>query len=195
MSTNTKTRPGRRSTRRGPSQATQDRQAAVELAITTIGDDTPDYAAFRARWGDRYAEANLARLWVQCPHATALHFLPTWRHLGRRVRAGEHAIWLKLPRNSHDETKITEANPTGAVFSGASWSALFDLSQTCETGDWTEDAPEADPDTLAEVRRLRAEALKLHPDVTGESGQAADRAFSAAWLAYETARDRLGGAS
>ena len=110
MATNTKSKTGRKQ-RRGPSQATQDRQAQVELAASTIDDEAPDYAAFLRRWADRYADANLARLWVQAPNATTLHKFGTWRGMGRQVRPGEKAVWLRIPHNGFDADKITETNP------------------------------------------------------------------------------------
>lgn len=188
MTVNTKSRAGRK-TRRGPSQATQDRQAEIELATAAINDDEPDFHAFLARWSDRYAEANLQRLWVQAPNATTLHKFGTWRGMGRQVRPGEKAIWLRIPHTSHDADKATEANPTGEIFHGAPWMALFDYAQTDALGeDFTEDAPGADPDALAEVKRLRFAATRLHPDMTGQDTAAE---FMRAWAAYETAKARL----
>lgn len=189
--TATRTRTGRK-TRRGPSPQTEARQAEIELAAATVNDDTPDYGIFRARWADRYSESNLARLWVQCPNATALHRFGTWRGLGRQVRTGEHAIWLRIPHNGFDPDKITEANPDGRVFHGAPWLGMFDLSQTSEIGDFDESAPGATEEQLAEVKRLRKAAVALHPDTT-MADTAAE--FMAAWAAYEQARTRLGGTS
>ena len=189
--TATRTRGNNRKTRRGPSQATQDRHAQIELAVTTINDEAPDFGAFLHRWADRYAENNLRRLWVQAPNATALHRFGTWRAMGRQVRTGEHAVWLRIPHNGFDPDKITEANPDGRVFHGAPWMALFDYAQTTALGeDFTEDAPGADPDLVAEVKRLRMAAVKLHPDATGQDTAAA---FMAAWARYETAKARLTG--
>src|SRR5450755_1382468 len=172
MSAATKTRKGSsRKTHRGPSQATQDRQDAVELAVQHI-DDTPDYAAFLNRWGTRYAEANLQRLWVQCPGATALHRFGTWRGMGRQVKEGQHAIYLRIPHTGFDPDKVSEANPDGKVFHGAPWMALFDYSQTKGLDDFTEEAsPQASPDLVAEVKRLRAAAMALHPDTTGDDSE------------------------
>ena len=193
----TKTKAGRKQ-RRGPSQATQDRQAEVELAAAAVDDEAPDYAAFLARWVPLgiYAEANLQRLFVQCPGARPrLHKFGTWRAMGRQVRPGQKAIWLRIRITGHDDDKITPENPTGEVFRAAPWCALFDISQTGEIGEeWTETAPDdADPADLAEVQRLRAEAVKLHPDTTGDSSQEAARAFSAAWDRYEAARAGMAG--
>jgi hypothetical protein len=187
MTTTTKPRAGRK-TRRGPSPQTEARQAEVELAASTVNGEAPDYLLFLRRWADRYAEANLARLWVQAPGATILHRFGTWRGMGRQVRTGEHAIWLRIPRTSRDEDKITPDNPDGEVFHGAPWMALFDYAQTEPIGDFAEDAPGADPDALAEVKRLRREAVKLHPDTTMADTAAQ---FMAAWAAYETAKARL----
>src|SRR5690242_1419351 len=120
MSTKTKPRAGRK-TRRGPSQATQDRQAEIELAASAVDGEEPDYGLFRARWADRYSEANLARLWVQMPGATILHKFGTWRGMGRQVKRGESAVWLRIPHTSHDEDKITPDNPSGEIFHGAPW--------------------------------------------------------------------------
>lgn len=182
--TATKTRKGSRKT----SQATEDRKAQVELAVTMINDDAPDFGLFLHRWGSRYNENNLRRLWVQAPNATALHKFGTWRGMGRQVRKGEHAILLMQPRNGFDADKITPANPEGKVFYGASWMALFDFAQTDPIGDFTETAPDADPDRLAEVKRLRMAAVALHPDVTGQDTA---KDFMAAWAAYETAKAQL----
>lgn len=186
----TRTRKGSRKARK-TSPDTEARRAEVELAVQHIDGEAPGYLAFRARWGDRYSEANLARLWVQCPAATALHKFPTWRGtFGRQVRKGEHAIMLRQPHTTHDESKITALNPTGEVFLGAPWMSLFDISQTSELGDFDESAaPDADPDQVAEVKRLRAEAIRLHPDTTGDPGTAP--AFMAAWARYEQAKAQL----
>lgn len=191
LMTTTKSRKGSRKSSRGPSQASQDRQAEVELLATQFDDQAPDYLSFRALWADRYSESNLARLWAQCPRATQLHRFGTWRGMGRAVRKGERAVWLRIPHTSHSEDKITAENPTGEVFTGAPWMALFDFSQTGELGeDFTEEAaPDASPDALAEVKRLRMAAVRLHPDTTGDPGTAP--AFMAAWAAYEAARDAL----
>jgi hypothetical protein len=43
------------------------------------------------------------------------------------------------------------------------------------------------------VKRLRAEAIKIHPDITGDASQGAARAFSAAWARYEQAKAYLTG--
>jgi hypothetical protein len=187
MATNTKSRAGRK-TRRGPSQATEDRRAEVELAASAVNDEAPDFRAFLHRWQDRYAEANLARLWVQRPGATCLHKFGTWRGMGRQVRKGESAIWLRIPHTSRDEDKITPDNPDGRVFHGAPWMGLFDISQTSDIDDFAETAEGANPDLLAEVKRLRMAAVRLHPDTTGADTAAA---FMAAWAAYETAKARL----
>lgn len=168
------------------------RRAEIEKATDAIDDDAPDFRAFLARWGDRYGVNNLRRLWVQCPRATCLHMLPTWRGMGRKVRPGQKAIWLKLPRKGTDPDQVTPENPDGEVFKGAAWTALFDYSQTDPVGDFTDRAPaDADPDLVAEVKRLRTEATKLHPDVNPDPD--AHMQFVAAWKRYEDARDRLKG--
>jgi hypothetical protein len=177
------------------------RRAAIQLAADAINDEAPDFKAFLARWGNRYAENNLRRLWVQCPRATCLHMLPTWRGMGRKVRAGQKAIWLQIPRTSTDPDKVTPENPTGEVFHGAAWTALFDFSQTDGVGDFTDPVPrDAAPGLADEVKRLRTAALAEHPDVaapnTGpddEAFQAACEKFATAWKRYEDARDRLKG--
>ena len=187
MSTATKPR-GRRSTRRGPSPQTEARQAEVELAASAVDGEAPDYLLFLHRWSGRYAETNLARLWVQAPGATILHKFGTWRGMGRQVRTGEHAIWLRIPHTSRDEDKITPDNPSGEVFHGAPWMGLFDYAQTELIGDFAETAPDANPDLLAEVKRLRFAATRLHPDMTGQD---TGPEFMAAWSLYESAKARL----
>ncbi len=186
-------------TRRGPSQASQERQAEVELAVQGINHEAPDFHVFLARWDTRYAEANLERLWIQTfswpAPATALHTFGGWHRYGRHVRAGQKAVWLKLPRTHNDADKVTPANPAGEVFTGASWTPMWDFSQTAEIGDdWTEPTPaDANPDLVAEVKRLRDAAVAIHPDRTGDTSQDAARAFSAAWGAYEQLKARLEG--
>jgi hypothetical protein len=177
--------------RRQPSAARQEeltaRKAEIERAAESVDDDAPDFAAFLARWGGRYAESNLRRLWVQCPRATCLHKFPTWRAMGRQVRRGETAILLMIPRTGFDAERITPDNPTGEVFYGASWMALFDYSQTDPIGDFADAAgPDADPDLVAEVKRLRQAAADAHPDRGGTPEQ-----FMAAWARYEAAKARL----
>jgi hypothetical protein len=110
--------------------------------------------------------------------------------MGRQVRKGETAILLMQPRTGTDPERVSEQNPDGKVFYGASWMALFDFAQTDELGaDFTESAsPDTDPDLVAEVKRLRMHAASLHPD---RGGDPAD--FMAAWARYEVARDRLNG--
>lgn len=164
-------------------------EAAIELAAEAVQDDAPDFVAFLARWEDRYNINNLRRLWVQAPGATQLHKYGTWQGMGRQVRKGEHAILLMQPRTGIDPERITASNPEGKVFYGASWMALFDYAQTDSIGEFTDTAgPDATPDQVAEVKRLRAEAVSLHPD---RGGDPAD--FMAAWARYEVARDRLAG--
>jgi hypothetical protein len=197
--TATRTRKGK--TRRGPSPETQAKWGEIELAVQGINHEAPDLAAFLARWSDRYAAANLERLWVQtfswAAPATALHTFGGWHRYGRHVRAGQKAVWLRLPRTRRDDEKITPANPAGEVFTGASWTPMWDYSQTAEIGgDWSEQASApagADPSLVAEVKRLRAEAIKIHPDITGDASQGAARAFSAAWARYEQAKAYLTG--
>ena len=179
--------------RRRPSAKRQEetaaRKAEIELAAEAIQDDAPDFVAFLARWGDRYNENNLRRLWVQAPNATCLHKFPTWRGMGRQVRKGETAILLMHPRTGTDPERVTADNPDGKVFYGASWMALFDYAQTDPIGEFTETAaPDADPGLVAEVKRLRMEAAGMHPDRGGDP-----RDFMAAWARYEAARDRLNG--
>ena len=177
--------------RRKASQGAGDRKAAIEVAVQSIDDDEPDFRAFLARWADRYAESNLRRLWVQAPRATCLHRYGTWQGMGRQVRKGETAILLMIPRTGFDAGRITPDNPDGRVFFGASWMALFDYAQTDAIGDFTESAgPDADPDLVAEVRRLRMEAADAHPDRGGTA-----EGFMRAWARYEAARDRLKGAA
>jgi len=173
---------------RKTSAQTEDRRAEIELAVTAINDEAPDFGLFLARWSGRYAENNLRRLWVQAPSATCLHKFGTWRGMGRQVRKGEHAIWLMQPHTHLDPAKVTPGNPDGQVFTGASWMGLFDYSQTDLIGDFAEDAEGADPDQLAEVKRLRKEATRLHPDMTGADTAAA---FMAAWARYESAKANL----
>ncbi len=179
--------------RRRPSAKRQEetaaRKAEIERGAEAIEDDAPDFMAFLARWGDRYNDNNLRRLWVQAPRATCLHKYGTWQGMGRQVRKGETAILLMQPRTGTDPERITADNPEGKVFYGASWMALFDYAQTDPIGEFTETAgPDADPDRLAEFKRLRMEAASLHPDRGGDP-----QAFMAAWARYEAARDRLNG--
>ena len=165
------------------------RKAEIERAAEAIDDDDPDFVAFLARWGDRYGENNLRRLWVQYPRATCLHKFPTWQGMGRQVRRGETAILLMHPRTATDPERVSPENPNGEVFKGASWMALFDFAQTDPIGEFTERAPaDADPHLVAEVKRLRQEACQLHPDAGGEH-----EAFVTAWLKYEAAKARLDG--
>jgi hypothetical protein len=162
------------------------RKQEIELAAGNVNKDAPDVAEFLRRWSGRYSESNLLRLWVQCPTATCLHKFPTWQGMGRQVRKGSKAILLMQPRTSLDPDKVTAANPDGKVFHGASWMALFDYAHTDLIGDFTDDAPDADPDLVAECKRLRMEAANLHPDRGGTPEQ-----FMAAWKRYEDARARL----
>lgn len=183
---------GRRPQRRTSAkrQAESDaRKAEIELAAEAINDDAPDFMAFLARWGDRYNDNNLRRLWVQAPRATCLHKYGTWQGMGRQVRRGERAILLMQPRTSTDPDRATPDNPEGRVFHGASWMALFDYAQTDAIGDFTEaTGPDADPDLVAEVKRLRMEAADAHPDRGGTA-----EGFMAAWARYEAAKARLNG--
>lgn len=169
-------------------EQTQARYAAIERAAESVDGDAPDFAAFLARWGDRYSPGNLRRLWVQAPGATCLHKFGTWHGMGRQVRKGEHAIWLMQPRTGTDPGRVSDDNPDGRVFYGASWMALFDYAQTDPVGEFTETAgPDTDPALIAEVKRLRMEAANCHPDRGGTAEQ-----FMAAWARYEAAKARLG---
>ena len=177
--------------RRKPSAAQQEKAAArkaeIELAAEAVQDDAPDFVAFLARWGDRYNHNNLRRLWVQAPRATCLHKFSTWRSMGRQVRKGETAILLMHPRTGTDPERATADNPDGKVFYGASWMALFDYAQTDPIGEFTDQAAaDADPDLVAEVKRLRMEAADAHPDRGGTAA-----GFMAAWARYEAAKARL----
>lgn len=156
----------------------EQRKTDIELATKTIDGDEPDFLEFIRRFGKRYGENNLRRLWVQCPNATILHKYGTWQAMGRQVRRGEKAILLRQPHVSHDEDKITPDNPDGEVFHGAPWMSLFDFSQTDPIG--------AHSDDNADLAALRAAALAAHPD----NGGSLD-AFSAAWRKYDEAREAL----
>jgi len=180
--------------RRQPSPAKaaalEARKTAIETAAEQVDRDAPDFRAFLALWGDRYNVNNLARLWVQCPGATQLHKFPTWQGMGRQVRAGQKAILLQQPRVSYDEGRVTPDNPKGEKFHGASWMALFDYSQTAdiEGYDPAADLADANPELVAEVKRLRAEAIASHPDMGGDTED-----FKVKWAAYEAAKARLEG--
>jgi len=166
------------------------RKAAIEAAADAVDQDAPDFHAFLARWSGRYSDGNLIRLWVQCPRAVpSLHKYGTWQAMGRQVKAGQKAILLVQPRTHVDPDKATPENPDGRVIHGAQWVALFDISQTEEIDEFTEVLPEGvTPEMAAEVRRLRAEAIKHHPDHGGDQD-----VFVAAWAAYEAARAVLKG--
>lgn len=171
-----------------PNPETEARKAEITRLAEAVDGDAPDFAAFLARWGDRYNENNLRRLWVQCPGATQLHKFGTWRGMGRQVRKGEKAILLMQPRTGTDPGKVTPLNPEGHVFYGASWMALFDYSQTDPIGDFTEEADATlSPETAAELKRLRLEAAALHPDRGGDAAE-----FMAAWARYERAKAAAG---
>jgi hypothetical protein len=167
------------------------RKASIEAAAEAVDFDSPGWRAFSALWGDRYKGANLARLFVQCPGATPrLHKYETWLGMGRQVRqgVGVKAILLRIPRTHNDPDKITERNPDGEVFTGAPWMALFDISQTEEIDGFTDSAPEsAGPELVDEVRRLRQEAIALHPEADGGDAEK----FKVAWAAYEAAKTLL----
>jgi hypothetical protein len=185
--TTTASRRGRRQPSAKRQQELTARKEAIETAAEAVDQEAPDFRAFLARWGDRYSLSNLLRLWVQAPSATCLHKFPTWQGMGRQVRKGEHAILLMQPRTSLDPERVTPENPDGRVFHGASWMALFDFAQTDPIGEFTEQATaDADPQLVAEVKRLRMEAANLHPDRGGEPAE-----FMAAWARYETAKARL----
>jgi hypothetical protein len=159
------------------------RKATIQAAADAVDQDAPDFAEFCARWAGRYSDSNLARLWVQCPRAVpSLHKYGTWVAMGRQPKLGSKAILLVQPHTHTDEDKVTVDNPDGKVIHGSAWVALFDISQTGEAGDHAE----AD----AELARLRAAAIAVHPDTEG--GDTA--AFVTAWAAYEAARAVLKGA-
>lgn len=177
----------------GARQAALDlRKAGIEAAVESVDTEAPGFAAFAALWGGIYKEANLARLWVQCPAATPrLHRYETWLGMGREVNknVGVKAILLRIPRTYNDAERITERNPSGEVFAGAPWMALFDISQTHEVDGFTDTAPDgASPALADEVRRLRKEAIALHPEADG--GGDAEK-FPAAWARYEAAKMQL----
>lgn len=199
MAAATARKPGRRKTSPKRQQELAVRKAEIEAAAEAVEDDAPDFAAFLARWGDRYSHNNLRRLWVQYPRATSLHKYGTWQAMGRQVRAGEKAILLRQPHVSTDPELVTPENPNGEVFHGAPWMALFDYAQTDPIGEFTDAAPEdADPGLVAEVKRLRKAALAEHPDAAAPNTGPDDEAFLAAcarfqvaWKRYEEARARL----
>jgi hypothetical protein len=179
----------RRTARKTSPQRQQEleaRKAAIEQAAEAVSEDAPDFAAFLARWGDRYNVNNLRRLWVQAPGATCLHKYGTWQAMGRQVRRGESAILLRIPHTSTDPEKVTPDNPRGEVFHGAPWMALFDYAQTDPIGEFTEGDGEADPDLVAEAKRLKMAAAALHPD---RGGDPAD--FMAAWARYEVVAEQI----
>jgi hypothetical protein len=162
------------------------RKAQIESAAEDLDEEAPDFAAFLARWGDRYSVTNLRRLWVQAPGATALHRYKTWQSMGRQVRCGESAILLRIPHVSNDPDKATPDNPDGRVFHGAPWMALFDFAQTDAIGEFSEGDGEADPDLIAEAKRLKMAAAALHPDRGGDAEK-----FMAAWALYEAVAEQV----
>ena len=167
-------------------QALETRKAGIEQAAEAFSEDAPDFAAFLARWGDRYNVNNLRRLWVQAPGATCLHKYNTWQGMGRQVSRGESAILLMHPRTSTDPDRVSPDSPDGRVFHGASWMALFDFAQTDPIGEFTEGDGEADPALIAEAKRLKMQAAALHPDRGGDPA-----AFMAAWARYEVVAEQI----
>jgi hypothetical protein len=167
-------------------QELEARKADIERAAEAVSEDAPEFAAFLARWGDRYNVNNLRRLWVQAPGATCLHKYGTWRGMGRQVRKGEHAILLMQPRTGFDPERVSENNPDGRVFYGASWMALFDFAQTDPIGEFTEGDGEADAALIAEAKALQMEAAALHPDRGGDPAE-----FMAAWARYEVVAEQI----
>jgi hypothetical protein len=167
-------------------QQLEARKAGIEQAAESVDEDAPDFAAFLARWGDRYQVNNLKRLWVQAPGATCLHKYGTWHAIGRQVRKGESAILLMHPRTSTDPERISPDNPDGRVFHGASWMALFDFAQTDPIGEFTEGDGEADPALIAEAKRLKMAAAALHPDRGGDAAE-----FMTAWARYEAVAEQI----
>lgn len=188
MGTATATRKPRRKMSATRTQELDQRKAAIEEAAEHVDQEAPDFRAFLARWGDRYNINNLIRLWVQAPSATVLHKYGTWQKMGRQVRKGQAAILLMQPRTGTDPEKATPDNPDGRVFFGASWMALFDISQTDLIDGFTgeqADTPEAQ-ELAARIEQLKAEAVALHPDRGGDAAE-----FMKAWAKVEAARDRL----
>ena len=186
MSNATMTRRSARKASPERQQQLEARKAGIQQAADAVNDEAPDFAAFLARWGDRYNVNNLRRLWVQAPGATCLHKYGTWQGMGRQVRRGESAILLMHPRTSTDPDRVSADNPDGRVFHGASWMALFDFAQTDPIGEFAEGDGEADADLIAEAKRLKMEAAALHPDRGGDPA-----AFMAAWARYEVVAEQI----
>lgn len=185
MSAATARRPARRTSPQRQ-QELEARKADIEQAAEAVSDDAPDFAAFLARFADRYSASNLRRLWVQAPGATCLHKYGTWQAMGRQVRRGESAILLRIPHTSTDPEKVTSDNPRGEVFHGAPWMALFDFAQTDPVGEFTEGDGEADAALVAEAKRLKMAAAAVHPDRGGDPAE-----FMTAWARYEVVAEQI----
>lgn len=168
--------------RRKPRQ--DPRIAGIIQLADAVNQEAPDYLEFLRRWGDRYSPRNCALLWVQCPVATSLHKYETWLRAGLKVREGQKAIRLYQPRSRFNPKNVTAQNPDGEEVTGVTMVALFDISQV----DLLEPVAIDDPDLLAEVKRLRFEAVQLHPDRQPENPDAHEE-FKAAWARYEKAKD------
>ena len=92
------------------------------------------------------------------------------------------------PRTGTDPERATELNPDGKVFYGASWMALFDFAQTDSLDEYVEGGGDGDvdPALIAEAKRLKMEAVPLHPDRGGDPA-----AFMAAWARYERVAEQI----
>lgn len=167
--------------RRKPRQ--DPRVAGIIKLADAVNEEASDYLEFLRRWGDRYSPRNCALLWVQCPGATSLHKYETWLRAGLKVRGGEKAIKLYQPRSRFNPAKVTAQNLDGEEVTGVTMVSLFDISQC----DLLEPVAIDDPDVLAEVKRLRFEAVQLHPDKHPDD-PGAHEAFKAAWAKYEQAK-------
>jgi N-terminal domain of anti-restriction factor ArdC len=172
----------RRGARR-PSKRDELVTGIIKLA-DAIDPDDPGYLEFLRRWGDRYSPRNLQLLWVQCPGATSLHKYETWLRAGMKVREGQKSIRLYQPQDRVDpRKKVTDPDKTSAT--RVTMMTLFDISQV----DLLEPVAIDDPVTLAEVKRLRFEAVQLHPDRhPGKDHDEATDEFRAAWARYEQAK-------
>jgi hypothetical protein len=79
----------------------------------------------------RYSFANTVLIGAQRPDATRVAGFGTWRRLGRRVRAGERALWILAPVLGRPGEVVGDGDEPGArVLRGFRPVGVFDVAQT-----------------------------------------------------------------
>ena len=78
----------------------------------------------------RYSFGNVVLIAAQCPDARRVAGFNAWKQLGRSVKKGEKAIWIRAPLVTRRTAEPDDEGETRTAVRGFKYVPVFDLSQT-----------------------------------------------------------------